>query len=105
MQGTVDRVVADEGFGFIIGPNGEEYFFHRTALKGVDWEELGPGVPVIFQSTVGEGDRPDEHLRAVDIVLAPDAVPAVDNEPPCWAARPRAVSVSGPGGGTNSAAR
>jgi hypothetical protein len=36
MQGTVDRVVADEGFGFIIGPNGEEYFFHRTALKGVD---------------------------------------------------------------------
>ena len=81
MQGTVDRVVADEGFGFIIGPNGEEYFFHRTALKGVDWEELGPGVPVIFQSTVGEGDRPDEHLRAVDIVLAPDAVPAVDNEP------------------------
>jgi cold shock CspA family protein len=81
MQGTVDRVVADEGFGFIIGPNGEEYFFHRTALKGVGWEELGPGVPVIFQSTVGEGDRPDEHLRAVDIVLAPDAVPAVDNEP------------------------
>src|SRR5215207_6827298 len=81
MQGTVDRVVADEGFGFIIGPNGEEYFFHRTALKGVDWEEIGPGVPVIFQSTVGEGDRPDEHLRAVDIVLAPDAVPAVDNEP------------------------
>jgi len=81
MQGTVDRVVADEGFGFIIGPNGEEYFFHRTALKGADWEELGPGVPVIFQSTVGQGDRPDEHLRAVDIVLAPDAVPAVDNEP------------------------
>ena len=81
MQGTVDRVVADEGFGFIIGPNGEEYFFHRTALKGVDWEELGPGVPVIFQSTVGEGDRPDEHLRAVDIVLAPDAIPAVDHEP------------------------
>jgi len=81
MQGTVDRVVADEGFGFIIGPNGEEYFFHRTALKGVDWEEIGPGVPVIFQSSVGEGDRPDEHLRAVDIVLTPDAVPAVDNEP------------------------
>ncbi len=57
MQGTVDRVVADEGFGFIIGPNGEEYFFHRTALKGVDWEELGPGVPVIFQSTVGDRRR------------------------------------------------
>jgi cold shock CspA family protein len=81
MQGTVDRVVADEGFGFIIGPNGEEYFFHRSALQGPEWEELGPGVPVLFHVTEGEGDRPDEHLRAVDVRLAPDAIPAVDNEP------------------------
>jgi cold shock CspA family protein len=81
MQGTVDRVVPNEGFGFIIGPNGEEYFFHRNALKGVDWEELGPGVPVLFNWEEGVGDRPDEHLRAIDIRLDPDAVPAVDNEP------------------------
>jgi cold shock CspA family protein len=81
MQGTVDRVVADEGFGFIIGPNGEEYFFHLSALQGPEWEELGPGVPVLFHVTEGEGDRPDEHLRAVDVRLAPDAIPAVDNEP------------------------
>ena len=81
MQGIVERVVPEEGFGFIIGPNGEEYFFHRTALKGAEWDEIGPGVPVIFQATEGEGDRRDEHLRAVDIVLAPDAIPAVDNEP------------------------
>jgi cold shock protein len=81
MQGTVDRVVADEGFGFIIGPNGEEYFFHRSALQGVDWDEIGPGVPVLFHVGEDPGDRPDEHLRAVDVRLAPDAVPAVDNEP------------------------
>jgi hypothetical protein len=36
---------------------------------------------VVFQATEGEGDRSDEHLRAVDIILAPDAVPAVDHEP------------------------
>ena len=81
MQGTVDRVVADGGFGFVIGPNGEEYFFHRSALSGVEFEELAPGVPVEFQATEGEGDTPDEHLRAVNVRLAPDAVPAVDNEP------------------------
>jgi cold shock CspA family protein len=81
MQGTVDRVVADEGFGFLVGPNGEEYFFHRSALKGVEWEEIGPGVPVWFRAEAGDGDRPDEHLRAVDIRLTDDAVPAVDNEP------------------------
>ena len=81
MQGTVDRVVADDGFGFIIGPNGEEYFFHRSALKGGEFEELGPGVSVLFEAHEGKGDAPDEHLRAVNVRLAPDAIPAVDNEP------------------------
>ncbi len=56
MQGTVDRLVANEGYGFIVGPNGEEYFFHRTGIKGAEWEELGPGVPVYFQ--VEQGRRP-----------------------------------------------
>jgi cold shock CspA family protein len=81
MQGTVDRVVPDEGFGFIIGPNGEEYFFHRTGLKGAEWEELGPGVQVHFQIGEDPGDRRDEHLRAVDVVLDSDTIAAVDNEP------------------------
>jgi cold shock CspA family protein len=81
MQGTIDRVVGNEGYGFIVGPNGEEYFFHRTGVKGAEWEELGPGVPVFFQAEQGEGDLPGEHLRAVDVTLTPDAVPAVDHEP------------------------
>jgi cold shock CspA family protein len=81
MEGTVDRVVPAEGFGFIIGPNGEEYFFHRTALKDVEWDELGPGVPVLFAVEQGKGDLPSEHLRAIDVRLAPDAIPAVDHEP------------------------
>ena len=81
MQGTVDRVVPDEGFGFIIGPNGEEYFFHRTGLKGAEWEEIGPGSQVNFQIGEDPGDRPDEHLRAVNVFLDPDSIPAVDNEP------------------------
>ena len=74
MQGTVDRVVPDEGFGFIIGPNGEEYFFHRTGLKGAEWEEIGPGSQVNFQIGEDPGDRRDEHLRAVDVFL-PTASP------------------------------
>jgi cold shock CspA family protein len=81
MNGTVDRVVPDQGFGFVIGPNGEEYFFHRTGLIGTRFEDLGPGVTVEFQVSDDEGDAPDEHLRAVNLRLADDAVPAEDNEP------------------------
>jgi cold shock CspA family protein len=81
MEGAVDRIVPDEGFGFIVGSNGEEYFFHRTALKDVERGEIGPGVPVRFETERGVGDRPDEHLRAIDVRLTPDAVPLVDHEP------------------------
>jgi cold shock CspA family protein len=81
MHGIVDRVIADRGFGFLIGPNGEEYFFHRGGLKGTEFSDLGPGVTVEFQAAEDESDRQDEHLRAVNVRLADDAIPAVDNEP------------------------
>ncbi len=81
LQGTVDRVDPEGKFGFIIGPNGEEYFFHRSALAGPEFEELGPGVAVLFEAHEGKGDEPEEHLRAVNVRLSPDAIPAVDNEP------------------------
>lgn len=81
MRGVVDRVVPDDGFGFIVGPNGEEYFFHRSALKDTEWGDIGPGVGVTFEAHEGSGDDPEEHLRAIDVRLAADAVPAVDNEP------------------------
>lgn len=81
LQGTVDRVDPDGKFGFIIGPNGEEYFFHMSALEGPEFGDLGPGTTVEFDVGTDSGDSPEEHLRAVDIKLAPDAVIAVDNQP------------------------
>lgn len=81
LLGTVDRVDSEGRFGFIIGPNGEEYFFHQSALQGPEFGDLGPGVTVQFDVSTEEGDRPDEHLRAVDIKFAEDAIPADDNEP------------------------
>lgn len=81
LRGVVDRVVPDGGFGFVIGPNGEEYFFHRSALVNVAYEELAEGVPVHFNVGEDPGDTPEEHLRAVNVRLTDDAIPAVDNEP------------------------
>lgn len=81
LDGVVDRVDAEGKFGFIIGPNGEEYFFHQSGLQGPTFEELGPGTTVLFDVGQDEGDRPSEHLRAVAIRLADDAIPAEDNEP------------------------
>jgi cold shock CspA family protein len=80
LEGTVDRIAPEGTFGFIIGPNGEEYFFHQSGLTGTEMGDLAPGVGVVFHAFEGEGDAPDEHLRAVDVHLAPDAAPAVEGE-------------------------
>ena len=34
--GTIKKVVADRGFGFITAEDAKEYFFHRGALDSVD---------------------------------------------------------------------
>jgi CspA family cold shock protein len=34
MVGTVSRLIADKGFGFITGEDGVDYFFHRSDLGG-----------------------------------------------------------------------
>jgi cold shock CspA family protein len=82
LRGVVDRVDPTGKFGFIIGPNGEEYFFHQSGLNGAEFGDLGPGVPVEFNTEEhSPGDLPNEHIRAVNVQLANDAVPADENEP------------------------
>jgi cold shock CspA family protein len=80
MIGTVDRIAPEGGFGFIVA-GGEEFFFHRSALNGIEFEELAPGSDVEFEiAQETEGDQPGEHRRAVNVHLAAGEVPAVDNE-------------------------
>ena len=81
MNGTVSRIVADRGFGFIDGDDGQQFFFHRSALKATDFGDLAPGVRVEFEvSNETRGDEPHEGPRAVNVHLAEGAVPAVDHE-------------------------
>lgn len=80
MRGVVTRVFADGGYGFIEA-DGQEYFFHANALLGTDFGSLAPSVPVEFVvDRDPQGDLPGEQPRAVNVRLAEDATPAVDNE-------------------------
>jgi cold shock protein len=81
MHGTIDRLVAERGFGFITDDDGREYFFHAAALMGVAFEDLAPGSNVEFDARPPEsGDEPGEHPRAVSIRLASEATLAPDHE-------------------------
>ena len=47
--GTVKKVAADRGYGFISGDDGKDYFFHRDALVATaDFERLVGGEKVEF---------------------------------------------------------
>jgi cold shock protein len=53
-QGTIKKLVAEKGFGFIAG-EGEELFFHRSAVIQGSFESLRPGQQVEYE--VDGGDR------------------------------------------------
>jgi CspA family cold shock protein len=49
-SGTVKKLVADRGFGFITADDGKDYFFHRGALEGgLDFDRLVGGEKVDFE--------------------------------------------------------
>ncbi|HEY7848017.1 MAG TPA: cold shock domain-containing protein [Candidatus Limnocylindria bacterium] len=58
-SGTVKRVISERGFGFIVGEDGKEYFFHRDGLtSSVDFDRLVGGEQVTFDTETGpKGER------------------------------------------------
>jgi CspA family cold shock protein len=52
--GTI-KTLTGKGFGFIAGPDGQEYFFHQSACVGVPFDSLREGQAVTFD--VGQGPK------------------------------------------------
>ena len=60
-SGTIKRLVRDRGFGFIRDDNGQEWFFHRSSVRGAVFELLREGQRVEFQvEESGKGPRAGE---------------------------------------------
>ena len=48
--GTIKKVVAERGFGFITAADAKEYFFHRNSLdSSLDFDRLVGGEKVEFE--------------------------------------------------------
>ena len=63
VTGTVVRLVEDKGFGFIAGPDGREYFFHRSAAPEFDRLEAGSAVHFVA-TEAPKGPRAESVVRA-----------------------------------------
>ena len=62
-NGTVKRIVADKGFGFVQAADGAEYFFHQSACNGVRFDELREGQAVTFEKGQGPKGPRAENVR------------------------------------------
>ncbi len=65
-KGTIRRLIAGRGFGFIKTEQEEDLFFHRNELQGVNYYSLREGQEVEFEVGRGRDGRP----QAVMVRLA-----------------------------------
>jgi CspA family cold shock protein len=67
--GTIKKVVADRGFGFIAAEDGKEYFFHRGGLDAsLDFDRLQGGERVDFDVTQSPKGPRAERVHAAAAV-------------------------------------
>jgi CspA family cold shock protein len=64
MTGEILRLHSDKKFGFIKGEDKKDYFFHQSALKNCNFDQLQKGQEVTFEDAEGE-----KGLRAEDIYV------------------------------------
>ena len=61
MTGTVKSVNKEKGYGFLVGADKAEYFFHRSACQNIDFNDLERGREVTFEESEGpKGPRAEE---------------------------------------------
>lgn len=57
-KGTIKKIIDDRHFGFIKTENGQEIFFHGTALTNISWDDLNTDMEVEFEiESTPKGDR------------------------------------------------
>lgn len=55
-QGTIKKIVADKGFGFISGDRGD-VFFHHSSVVNSAFDDLQEGQSVEYEVEQGKGGK------------------------------------------------
>lgn len=64
MIGNIVRVGTKErGFGFILGEDKKDYFFHITSLMYCEWNNLEPGIAVEFVPHIDKDKLVAKHVE------------------------------------------
>lgn len=64
--GTIKRLVREKGFGFIVpSVAGAELFFHRSALKNIEFDDLHEGERVSYVSAASDKGPRAENIQVL----------------------------------------
>ena len=63
INGTIKRLVREKGFGFVAAADGNEYFFHQSAVSGGQFDTLKEGQAVTFDTGQGPKGPRAENVR------------------------------------------
>lgn len=69
LEGKIKRLIRERGFGFITAEDGEDVFFHRSALVGEDFDALEEGANVEFDLEKGPKGHRAANVRVGDTFL------------------------------------
>jgi CspA family cold shock protein len=67
LKGKIKRLIRERGFGFIIAEDGNEVFFHRSALEKEDFDALEEDTSVEFNLERGPKGPRAMNVRVVKI--------------------------------------
>lgn len=65
-SGFVERLMPEEGYGFIRSVAGDEHYFHRNSVLDHEWDRLAIGTGVRFTPHAGEKGPQASSVRIVD---------------------------------------
>lgn len=73
MIGQVSRIFPGKGYGFIKTEENDEFFFHMSALRGIDWDKLvelcnNKEGPIVYFKEMKHNRGP----RAINVELVPN---------------------------------
>ena len=63
MTGTIRTLLVDKGFGFLKDTEGNDYFFHQSAIYGEGIADLREGDSVEFEVSQGPKGPRAENVR------------------------------------------
>lgn len=68
ISGQVKWFDSKKGFGFIVGPEGQDVFVHFSSIEGDGFRSLKDGEPVEYDLVKGEKGMWAQHVKRVGAV-------------------------------------